>query len=279
MNTSLSSRARIPGVRVPMRRSGKRRRLHPEKARGNCFAFAGARGFARPDLAATVGVAIILLLFFGAGRVGERGRTARCAANLAALGRATQSFADDHEDALPPAAIEPGSVAWDAQVAPYLPPNRVKKGMGPSFQCPSDPLADARARSYAMSAHDMQPENWPPGPDNVTGVGLVWNKESMDRLLDEEHRKMAVSDPDSLALMKRAFGHVGIDRNDQCREQFERDSVGRHRRSRTAVGFAAQEPYPDSCRVFQLRDAGRSCGIADTASRGSDLRRSEHLEH
>jgi prepilin-type processing-associated H-X9-DG protein len=186
-----------------MRRSGKRRRLHPEKARGNCFAFAGARGFARPDLAATVGVAIILLLFFGAGRVGERGRTARCAANLAALGRATQSFADDHEDALPPAAIEPGSVAWDAQVAPYLPPNRVKKGMGPSFQCPSDPLADARARSYAMSAHDMQPENWPPGPDNVTGVGLVWNKESMDRLLDEEHRKMAVSDPDSLALMKR----------------------------------------------------------------------------
>lgn len=136
--------------------------------------------------------------------MGERGRTTRCAANLAVLGRASQRFADDHGDALPPAAVELQAVAWNAQILPYLPRHRVKNGIDPSFLCPSDRLVHSWPRSYAMSAHDMQPENWPPGPDNVTGVGLVWNQESMDRLLDEAHRKMAVTNLDSLALMKRA---------------------------------------------------------------------------
>ena len=40
-----------------------------------------------------------------------------------------------------------------------------------------------------MSAHNMSLENWPPGPDNETGVGLVWDRNSMSRLLGEGGRR------------------------------------------------------------------------------------------
>jgi prepilin-type processing-associated H-X9-DG protein len=49
--------------------------------------------------------------------------------------------------------------------------------LGKLLHCPSDTLPRAGAggpRSYAMSAHDMRQKNWPPGPNNSTGVGLSW---------------------------------------------------------------------------------------------------------
>jgi hypothetical protein len=136
---------------------------------------------------------------------GERGRIASCKRNLRILGDATQEYASSHGDVLPPASIAPLGLAWDSQIMPSLPHKVVEKGVDHAFQCPSDNVSRSRPRSYAMSAHDMQAENWPPGPDNVTGVGLVWDRGTMDRLLDEAHRKMATTNPDSLAAMKRAF--------------------------------------------------------------------------
>jgi prepilin-type processing-associated H-X9-DG protein len=82
----------------------------------------------------------------------------------------------------------------------------LQQGVAPYFFCPSDTAAHPETpRSYAMSAHDMQPENWPPGPGNATGIGLVWNQESLNRLLDDAHRRMAATNLDALPAMKLAF--------------------------------------------------------------------------
>lgn len=163
------------------------------------------RAFTRIDLVTVVLVLIMLTSWIGLANVGERGRIAKCAANLAVLGRATQSFADEHDDALPPAIIDTKRIIWDSQIASYLPLNLVKGGIDPVFKCPSDALPHARTRSYAMSGHNMLNENWPPGPDNATGVGLVWNQENIPRLLGEEAAKTAITNTDMLAMMKRAF--------------------------------------------------------------------------
>jgi hypothetical protein len=51
----------------------------------------------------------------------------------------------------------------------------------PVLRCPSDRVAIApefvrgHRRTYAMPAHNMADENWPPGPANRTGIGIQWN--------------------------------------------------------------------------------------------------------
>jgi prepilin-type processing-associated H-X9-DG protein len=164
-----------------------------------------AGGFTRLDLLVLIGLAVLGAAWLGLGRIGERGRRAGCAANLEVLGQAMQGFGNDHGDALPPASVEPQRLAWDAQIAPYLPRNLVQNGIDPLFRCPSDRLAHARARSYTMSAHDMQPGNWPPGPDNTTGVGLVWTRDNLGRLLGEPAAGLAATNADFLAMVKRSF--------------------------------------------------------------------------
>ena len=151
-----------------------------------------------------IGLSVLLLLLFGLGRIGERGRVIKCQANLMALGNAVQSFALEHSDALPPAVIETKQMVWDSQIVPYLPFNLVKKGIDPVFKCPSDTLPHARARSYTMSGSNMRSENWPPGPDNATGVGLLWNQETISRLLGEGAVEAAGTNVDTLALVKRS---------------------------------------------------------------------------
>jgi len=179
--------------------SGIGRKLGRQQSRAD----AGAeRAFTRSDLMVVIGVVGILLGWFGLWQFGEYGRIARCAANLRVLGQAMQSFANDHQDALPPAVA--GQTAWDAQIAPYLPEKLAKRGLDSLFRCPSDRLAHSRARSYAMSAHDMHLDNWPLGPNNDTGVGLVWSQESMQRVLNEQQCKMAATNMDFLAMMKRS---------------------------------------------------------------------------
>jgi prepilin-type processing-associated H-X9-DG protein len=185
-----------PSLRV-LKRRGRRAPLAPN-------AWHAERAFTRLDMMVLIGLVVLLLAWFGLGQFGERGRIAKCAANLKILGQAMQSFGNDHGDALPPASIDPQSITWDAQIAPYLPRNRVKNGIEPSFQCPSDRLAHARARSYSMSAHDMQPGNWPPGPDNATGVGLVWNKANIQRLLGDGAVDTTATNTEILAMVKRS---------------------------------------------------------------------------
>jgi prepilin-type processing-associated H-X9-DG protein len=163
------------------------------------------RAFTRLDLMVLIGLVVLLASWFGAGRIGERGRIAKCAANLTVLGQSMQGFGNDHGDALPPAIVEMQQVTWDAQLAPYLPANLTQHGIDPLFKCPSDQLPHARTRSYTMSAHDMQNENWPIGPENATGVGLVWNQESISRLLGEQALRAAATNIDCLAMVKRTF--------------------------------------------------------------------------
>ena len=151
-----------------------------------------------------IGLVVFLGYWFGLSRFGERGRVAKCAANLAVLGRAMQEFSNDHGDALPPAIIDMQQVTWDARIATYLPANQARHGIDPLFKCPSDQLPHARTRSYTMSAHNMRNENWPIGPENATGVGLIWNQESISRLLGEPAIRTAATNMDCLAMLKRS---------------------------------------------------------------------------
>jgi len=151
--------------------------------------------------------------WFGFHHLGERGRIARCTRNLKTLGDAMHSFANDHGDALPPAGIEPTQLTWDMQLCQYLKPGLAKsksgvsdemvKAVAPYFFCPSDPIKRGeRPRSYAMSSHDMAAENWPPGPDNSTGVGLWWSNGRITQEFGEEALEKVKKDADFLAKVK-----------------------------------------------------------------------------
>jgi prepilin-type processing-associated H-X9-DG protein len=147
---------------------------------------------------AVIFIVLLLGLWVGASQVGEAGRSTRCQSNLAALGNALHSYAKDNNIAYLKPALAKSNGAYEQRM--------LQEAVAPYFLCPSDATAHrGTPRSYAMSAHDMQPENWPPGPGNATGIGLVWNQESLNRLLDDAQRRMAAANQDSLPAMKLAF--------------------------------------------------------------------------
>ena len=162
-----------------------------------CKAFrpsAHKRAFTRVDLVCSVGVVILLTGLVALECLGERGRTLRCAHNLKCLGSAMRDFANEHDGALPAASNTLLPATWDTAITPYLRPDLDKvntpygrrllqRAVAPTFACPSDRVLRDHPRSYAMTWHEMQPEDWPPGPDNPTGVGLTWDKPSAERLL------------------------------------------------------------------------------------------------
>jgi len=162
------------------------------------------RAFTRLDLVVATGLVVILFFWLGVGRVGERGRIVRCAGNLNLLNQAMRSYASDHQDCLPPASIEPQRLSWDAQLAPYFPRDQIKDDWGRLLLCPSATSRQSRPRSYAMPAYDMSPDNWPPGPGVNTGVGLVWNKETIQALLDEQMAQSVSTNTEELAMLKRS---------------------------------------------------------------------------
>ena len=192
--------------------------LHPASVRkGFLFGHDSERAFTRVDMLAVIVSLIVLAGWFGFNHSGERGRMARCSRNLQVLGEAMHSFANDHRGGLPPAGVEDPQTTWDQELLPYLAPQTGKsnpplvgrnmlKAVAPRFFCPSDPIQRGeRPRSYAMSAHDMKPENWPPGPDNTTGVGLWWSKEGIQNLLGKEIAEQAGKNSDALAAVKLSF--------------------------------------------------------------------------
>jgi len=172
--------------------------------RAETFVSPSCRAFTRLDLVVTAALVLLLLTVFGVMYFGGHGKAMRCQANLRAMGNAIQDFATEHSDALPPAIIDTKAMMWDSQIVPYLPYKLVKGGIDPVFKCPSDSLPHARTRSYTMSGHNMRNENWPPGQDNATGVGLIWNQETITRLLGEPALKIATTNTDLLALVKRS---------------------------------------------------------------------------
>ena len=159
-----------------------------------------AGGFTRLDLATVVGLALLLGSWIGYSYLGERGRVARCTGNLNALGKAMHNYAGEHDEMLPPAAVnvEKYQTTWDLEVFTYLKPGlatesntKLAQAVPHYFACPSDRLPHSGTmRSYAMSSNDMTIQNWPPGADSATGVGLNWDKQTVSRLLNEDALKV-----------------------------------------------------------------------------------------
>lgn len=143
--------------------------------KGGRVPFRSDTGLARLDLLAILFVVLILSTLIFLRFVGKGSRTAQCAQNLKVLSQLMHDYAAEHNDSLPPASIEEAGIAWDMQIAPYLPERRRKRGFETFFCCPADAWERTRPRSYAMPLHDMSAGNWPPGEGNKTGVGLVWN--------------------------------------------------------------------------------------------------------
>jgi prepilin-type processing-associated H-X9-DG protein len=165
------------------------------------------QAFTRLDLIVLLVLITVLLAFIGLGRTGERGRVARCAGNLAALGDAMQSYVHEHNGALPTAGISLGKFqsSWDMQVFPYLGSGldkasnqKLAETVPRFFACPSDKAPHrGKMRSYAMGGNDMAPKNWPPGQESATGVGLWWDWQTVTTLADDD----ALKKPDTLPTL------------------------------------------------------------------------------
>lgn len=172
--------------------------------------------FTQTDLLTLIVTLGLLVGWFGLTHFGERGRIAQCSWNLRRLGQAMQSFANDHDSGLPPAGIETPAITWDMELLPYLRPDLVHSNALPTmkqlqqadsvFFCPSDPLRRGdRPRSYAMSTHDMKLDNWPPGLNNATGVGLWWGNGEVRSLLGNRAPEHLPQDLDALCLVKLSW--------------------------------------------------------------------------
>jgi len=173
-------------------------------------------GFSLVDLLVLVVLLGLLGGWIAHAHTGERGRIARCAGNLEALGRAMQSFDNEHNDGLPPAAIdlEKTRIGWYADLFPYLDPKWAQAVseydkqqhwwvLQPWFLCPSDPgKRGGHPCSYAMPAHAMTSENWPPSSANATGIGLWWDETTVSALLGSDMVTKAEQDPEVLPRLK-----------------------------------------------------------------------------
>ena len=165
-------------------------------------------GFSQVDLLASILGLVLLCFWFGWTHLGERGRIARCAGNLAMLGRAAQGYANEHENMLPAADIwlQKASISWDSKLFPYVEPGLAKTSNDKLFAkgekfffCPSDPAPHSGIpRSYAMAANDMSLDHWPPGSGSATGVGLWWDGSTTPPLLGED----AKNHPETLPSVK-----------------------------------------------------------------------------
>lgn len=167
------------------------------------------------DLLIMMAAVTVLAFWFCLSHLGERGRVARCAGNLEKLGEAIQSYAADHDEGIPAATILLGRErdTWRIDVAPYLKSGLQRpksiyqrrtffKEAEPFFACPSDPIQRANLCSYSMSAHDMTPDNWPPAPENKTGMGLWWDKATVAAVLGAGAVQTVVSNLEVLPRLK-----------------------------------------------------------------------------
>jgi prepilin-type processing-associated H-X9-DG protein len=164
------------------------------------------QAFTRLDLITLVTVAGLLGSWFVYLHAGERGRRLQCAANLRVLGGAMHNYANERSGAIPPAGVESPQMTWDLLIAQYLESTKsvitsekqLSRPVAARYSCPADPLhRGERPRTFAMSFHNMTPQNWPPGPDNATGVGLWWDSDSMTSLLGQ-----VTTNVDELSLVK-----------------------------------------------------------------------------
>ena len=102
-----------------------------------------ARGFARPDLLAIVGILLLLaaLLEIPLAQSRRQAHLARCLANLQEVNRAVLNFATDHTQMLPaPVVDQAGELQWwyKEQVKKYVGLDSASSTNDTVFACPDD---------------------------------------------------------------------------------------------------------------------------------------------
>lgn len=139
-------------------------------------------------VAVLAGIAFLLV-----GRVKPVVKESACVSNVKELAKVLAMYQHDNSEKLPMAYVrwsDPKFLNWDVFLIDYLRVNlRTDPGMpAPSVNavnkyllCPDDTIPgvkwgtkQAKRRTYSMTYHDMSPKNWPPGPENETGVGIHW---------------------------------------------------------------------------------------------------------
>lgn len=137
---------------------------------------------------------LVLALVFSKRRIIPLSKTQQCKANLSQIAKGFSMYELESDGKLPYSYIRYNNrkhTTWDTLLAPYIRSSlgsaHGQKGSAAMpvnvMRCPSDTLScidwaaasNLHRRSYSMSEHDMQAGNWPPGPQNTTGMGLWWN--------------------------------------------------------------------------------------------------------
>jgi prepilin-type processing-associated H-X9-DG protein len=153
----------------------------------------GFAGFSRLDLLVlcytivmVFGLAALFLL-----ETSRSVKTNHCTANLKLLHEAMMIYSENNANQLPYVMLkynENTYSSWDELTYPFVPGGYKTNSRGERtiladriLRCPSDTIGPPKGavgrsrRTYSMSWHRMNKENWPPGPANSTGVGLWWS--------------------------------------------------------------------------------------------------------
>lgn len=149
--------------------------------------------FTRGELLVVIGLVVLLAGVAALAMSRKRAKPAAtvCRDNLRQLGAALAIYTRDNDTRLPYAFLmmsNPSQTSWDTLLRPALraaaPATDGTNTASPNqlLRCPADTIPAAAwaqryklfRRSYAMTRHNMSPQNWPPGSGNATGLGLNW---------------------------------------------------------------------------------------------------------
>lgn len=155
--------------------------------------------FTRAELAIAIGLVVLLagLASLFLKRTSMRSKPNACAENLRFLGVAMSLYTLSTDTKLPYASLvlsNRSQTTWDTLLNPVMRSEMKKLFDNPNVAapskdvanrillCPSDTIPPAawaqkyklHRRTYSITRHNMAPANWPPAPENGTGIGLNW---------------------------------------------------------------------------------------------------------
>jgi prepilin-type processing-associated H-X9-DG protein len=158
--------------------------------------FRRLEGFNRIDLCVVIFMSTLLLTlaFKQSSKVRIASGTERCVSNLKLIGQGASFYSAQNSEKLPYAFLrrdDRNQISWDTLLSSFLynasnedqqlnsmPADQRHQSL---MLCPEDTVPSVswgnirpKRRTYAMPWHNMYPQNWPPGWENSTGVGLWW---------------------------------------------------------------------------------------------------------